>query len=211
MKLKVLNIEGKEQGGIEFGFSEEKFDEDNSNHMLYLLDNYQKDHVRVPCASTKTRSMVRGGGAKPYKQKGTGNARRGTNRTPLRRGGGVIFGPQPHSFKSDLNKKIIRKALRWLMISKYDQIFVIDSKDDVPMKTKQVVSLLNSLKRNDKEKILLLIDSNEDNISRAFRNISNVAIDEINFTHVSKMIYSKYIFISQNSFKKLVKRLNDDK
>jgi large subunit ribosomal protein L4 len=211
MKLKVLDIKGKVKEDIEFNLIKEDYDECKSNHSLYLLDNYQKNHDKVPCASTKTRSMVRGGGAKPYKQKGTGNARRGTNRTPLRRGGGVIFGPRPHNHKSDLNKKMIRKALRWLLVSKSEQLVIIDSNNESKLKTKDFDALLISLKRGDNDKVVLLSSNNEENIELAFRNIANSSIESVFFTHVSKLVYAKYIFLTKSSLEVLIERLNNVK
>ena len=101
------------------------------HNYLYLFNRYVRNKFRSGTACTKTRSEVNVSGIKMYKQKGTGNARRGANSTPLRRGGGVIFGPKPRSYSFDLNKSFVNNALNQLFSTVSSKIKVVDSKADV--------------------------------------------------------------------------------
>ena len=113
--LVVLDKELSEKGKHTLKTTYEKEVTTELNSFLYELDKYQKAKKRKGLASVKNRSAVNGGGAKPYKQKGTGNARRGTNTTPLRRGGGVIFGPEPRSFAYKLDSNVKKYGYQELL------------------------------------------------------------------------------------------------
>ena len=102
-----------------------KLDVEVTSHHKYLVNKYQLNN-RFFNSSAKNRSAVRGGGAKPYRQKGTGNARRGTNRTPLRRGGGVIFGPTPGNVTVKVSNKLIKTVTKSLIL-KHKELLVINS------------------------------------------------------------------------------------
>jgi len=133
---------------------------------------------RSGTASTKTRAAVRGGGAKPYRQKGTGRARAGSIRSPLWRGGGVIFGPHPRSYAKKLNKKVRRLALKRAFSERVDagDVLVVDEFAlDVP-KTRAVVDLLRKVDAG--EHVLIVVEQLTDNLKLATRNLPNVfAVD----------------------------------
>lgn len=109
MKTDIVNVEGVRISEIDL--SDTIFNYEIKEHLLYEVVNYQLAKKRSGCASTKNRSNVRGGGAKPYRQKGTGRARAGTSRSPLCVGGGVVFGPHPRNFSFKVNKKVKKSAV----------------------------------------------------------------------------------------------------
>lgn len=212
MNFTVMDIKGQKRDTLNLDLKVDGKLQDIGNNFLYLLDNYQKDYKRKSCASTKSRGEVRGGGAKPYKQKGTGRARRGTNRTPLRPGGSVIFGPKPHKRNSKLNNKKIIKALLWGLFRCTDKISVLRVDTNDSLTTSQAVVFLKTIKRQNPEKVLLIvspIEEAEENTRKAFRNIENLSIQSVNFTTITKLVYSKHILITLNAFKDLSNRLKN--
>lgn len=140
--------------------------------------------MRRGTASTKTRSEVRGGGRKPWPQKGTGRARAGTIRSPLFRGGGVIFGPKPRDYFIKVPKKVKRLALSSALSSKAKEkaVFVLEEVEMEAPKTKKAVEILKNLGLEDK-KVTLVITEGEENLALSFRNLPNMNIiyaDELN-------------------------------
>jgi len=209
MKVKVFDHTGNAKEELSLDFNLDEFEEGTANHLVYLLDNYQKRQDKVPCASTKTRSMVRGGGAKPYKQKGTGNARRGTNRSPLRRGGGVIFGPRPHTYETSLSNRVIKKAMRWILLSRSSDLILIDDSKSF-LKTKDVEVLLDKVGRTLKDKVTF-VTNEEDSLYMSVRNIRNITIETLSFPRISNLVHSKYIMLTKDSFENLLERVKNDK
>lgn len=132
---------------------------------------------RKGTASTKTRGEVRGGGRKPWRQKGTGRARAGTIRSPLWRGGGKIFGPRPRDYSYTLPQKIRHQAIISSINSKINDntLTIIDELKLETAKTKNMVSFLSNLKIN-QEKILLVLEKIDENIKRASGNIKNLKV-----------------------------------
>jgi large subunit ribosomal protein L4 len=195
MELDIYTIDGKKSKTANASFLVQH--DVNLEHMYYLVDKYQKAFVREGNQSTKTRSEVRGGGAKPYKQKGTGRARRGTNRTPLRAGGGVIFGPKPRSFKIKLNKQVFKKAFQNAFFERKEFCVVLES-TDVALKTKDFSSLLLKLKRDVNEKVLVITKYNENNIIQACRNIKGLTICDPSFIPLQELLSGKLVVFSEN-------------
>ena len=140
--------------------------------------------LRQGTHSTKTRTEVRGGGRKPYRQKGTGNARQGSIRAPHYRGGGIVFGPTPRDYSKKMNRKERRLALRSALAYKVidSELIVVDSIKFETNKTKEMVEFLTKLNINDK-KVLVVVEELEENICLAARNLANVKIllpEEVN-------------------------------
>lgn len=129
--------------------------------------------LRKGTASTKTRAEVRGGGKKPWRQKGTGRARVGSIRSPLWRGGGITFGPQPRSFEIKMPKKVQRLALKSALSAKFlaEEIIVVDSIDFEQPKTKEMVQILKALNA---ENALIVTNMEDVNIAKSARNIKGV-------------------------------------
>ncbi len=208
MKYSVLDLNAKviEDKSLDAVSINENF---NAQHVNYLIDTYQKKSLRQGSASTKNRSEVSGGGAKPYKQKGTGNARRGSNRTPLRPGGGVVFGPRPRDFNSKLNTKLFQSSLVSILKQRKDEISIIDFGTDRLVKTKEVKTFLKNAGVSSQEKAFFILDLEEDGvIEKATRNLTNVYLSSAYFLPITQLLASKKIFISNKAFQKIQEKVS---
>jgi len=152
--------------------------EKSGNYLLHkdLLRHYNSQ--RQGTASAKTRSEVRGGGAKPWRQKGTGRARAGSNRSPLWKGGGVIFGPKPKTISIKLNKKERRLALQTLLYNKKNNILVIENLENglTDSKTKSFLEICTSCSVNLDQKVLVVVSQKTLPLKLATQNIKNVEL-----------------------------------
>lgn len=133
----------------------------------------QLNNARLGTASTKTRTEVRGGGKKPWKQKGTGRARAGSSRSPVWRGGGITFGPKPRSFRTSINRKMSAKALASALSANREQVVVVADQHLDVSKTRDFEALLSKLGVESGKKVLLLTGYSE-NLYRATGNIRRV-------------------------------------
>ena len=138
----VYNTDNKKVGEVEL--NDALFGLEVKKHILHDIVKMQLANRRAGTACTKTRTEVRGGGKKPYRQKGTGRARAGTNNSPLWRGGGVIFGPKPRDYSYKLPKKVRRLGVRMALSARFseDNITVLDGFDLADIKTKQFVDIM---------------------------------------------------------------------
>ena len=164
--------------------------------------------LRQGTASTKTRSEVSGGGRKPYKQKGTGNARQGSTRSPQWPGGGIVFGPKPRKYDKKQNRKERRLALKSALSSKLrdNELVVVENLNLENNKTKTFNEMLKNVKVNGKA-LVVFADDNE-NLFLASRNNNKVAVvayDEIN---VLDLVATDYLLIDESSVKKIEEVLN---
>ncbi|ERN42216.1 50S ribosomal protein L4 [Rubidibacter lacunae KORDI 51-2] len=150
--------------------------EENVKHLLHRAVVRQQTNARQGNASTKTRAEVRGGGRKPWRQKGTGRARAGSIRSPLWRGGGVIFGPRPRDFEVRMNRKERRLALRTAVMNRMETAIVVENfAEQFPRpKTADMVAALGRWGVTDKDKVLLVLTDMSDNVFLSARNISNL-------------------------------------
>lgn len=198
MKFKIVDSKFKVKTEVDL----DKFsiNTETSNNILHLFNRYVNNKFRYSTASTKTRSEVSFSKSKVYKQKGTGNARRGANSTPLRRGGGVIFGPTPRSFDFKLNKKFIRTAHRHVLSEINSKSIILDESFNVK-KTKEIVNLLNANKITNK--VVLLITEIDLNVILPFRNIKNIHIDFIDNYEPELLLSSDSIIFTKASFETL--------
>ena len=165
----------------------------------------QLANKRQGTASTLTRSEVRGGGRKPYKQKGTGRARQGSIRTPLRPGGGIIFGPKPRSYNLDMNRKERRLALRTALISKSQNIKTVEdfgSSIDTP-KTKEIIEGLSRLGIDKTKKVLVILDNPSINIKKSIQNIANVRLMLADQLNVFDILNANEIVIGTSAITKI--------
>ncbi len=151
------------------------FNDKINEHVVHQVVNAQLAARRGGNASTKTRGKVRGGGRKPWRQKGTGRARHGSIRSPLWVGGGITFGPSPRSYDKKLTKKMKRLALRSVLTDKVqrDEVILVDKIDLDKPKTKAVVQILADLNLEDK-KTLIVMPEKDKNLYLSARNIPNV-------------------------------------
>lgn len=168
----VYNAEGERVGEMEL--SEAIFNAEVKESLLYDVSQMLLNNCRRGTASTKTRAEVRGGGRKPWRQKGTGRARHGSIRSPIWRGGGVVFGPKPRSYRYLLPKKVRRAAMRSALTSKLkqEQLVVLDELRLAAPKTKEVVKVLANLGVGGKA---LLVSAGPDlNLFKSSRNIPGI-------------------------------------
>lgn len=203
MKFTVLDISNKVVSETEYpvAFTGDDY---NFNHILYLISKYQKSSLRQGTSSSKTRSEVSGGGAKPYKQKGTGHARRGSNRSPLRRGGGRAFGPKPRDFAISLNHELISTGIQNLLISKFSDMVILNSGASL-IKTSEMISFIN-LTAPDVKKIVFVVDDSDLEIMLALRNIPNVSIMSPRLIFVDKVVAAEKLYISSKAFSVLMEK-----
>lgn len=164
--------------------------------------------LRAGTASTKTRAEVRGGGAKPWRQKGTGRARAGSIRSPIWVGGGVAFGPKPRSFEKKVNKKVMKLALKRAFSEKLQEsaVHIVDKIDFETNKTKDTIALLKDLKLDDNKKILIVVKDYNKNILLATRNIPNVFLMRANSVNVYQLLHCDNILFSEEAIKEFVER-----
>ena len=164
--------------------------------------------LRQGTASTKTRSEVSGGGRKPYKQKGTGNARQGSTRSPQWPGGGIVFGPKPRKYDKKQNRKERRLALKSALTSKFQdkELVIVENLNLVDNKTKTFNEMLKNLKVDGKA-LVVYADENE-NLFLASRNNNKVAVVAFNEINVLDLVAAKYLLIDESSVKKIEEVLN---
>ena len=170
--ISVLNMDGKSVEEIEL--NKEIFDIEINEHAVYLVVKNILANKRQGTHSAKTRAEVRGGGRKPWRQKGTGRARQGSIRSPQWRGGGVVFAKKPRDYSYTTPKKVRRLALKSALTSKAqeNEIIVLDDFKLEEAKTKNFKKVLDNVNAN--RKALVVIADNDENIKRASRNMENV-------------------------------------
>lgn len=171
-KIQMINMEGNPVEEIEL--NENIFDIDINEHAVYLVVKNILANKRQGTQSAKTRAEVRGGGRKPWRQKGTGRARQGSIRSPQWRGGGVVFAPKPRDYSYTTPKKVRRLAMKSVLTSKVqeNELIVVDSIKMESAKTKNFVQMLENIKAN--KKALVVIADRDLNVMRSARNIEGV-------------------------------------
>ena len=172
--------------------------EKSGNYLLHkdLLRHYTSQTQGT--VSTKTRSEVRGGGRKPWKQKGTGRARAGSNRSPLWKGGGVIFGPKPKALSVKLNKKERRLALQTLLYNKKNNLLVIENLESAltEVKTKKFVEICSKCNVNLDQKILVIVSEKTVPLKLATQNIANVELILASNLNTLSLLKAKQIILT---------------
>lgn len=178
MKLDILKIDGTSTGE-QLDLADEVFAVEPNDHAVYLSVKAYLANQRQGTHKTKERGEVRGGGKKPWKQKGRGGARAGTTRSPLWVGGGTIFGPRPRDYRQDLPKKVKKLARRSALTYKMrdEQVVIVEDFNFNEYKTKDFANIIDSLKLNGK-KVLLLTNKYDEVVFKSGRNIPNVRILE---------------------------------
>lgn len=170
----------------------------SGNYLLHkdLLRHYSSQ--RQGTVSTKTRSEVRGGGSKPWRQKGTGRARAGSNRSPLWKGGGVIFGPKPRNISVKLNKKERQLALQTLLYNKKNNILVIEDLENAitESKTKNFVSICTQCDVNLSQKVLVIVSQKTVPLKLATQNIPNVELILASNLNTLSLLKAKQIIVT---------------
>jgi large subunit ribosomal protein L4 len=191
-KVALFNVSGSQVGEVELADS--VFGIEPHSHVLHEAVLMQRASLRLGTHKVKGRSEVRGGGRKPWKQKGTGRARQGSIRAPQWKGGGVVFGPTPRSYSYKLPKKVRRLAIKSALSSKVvgNEIIVLDQLQLSQPRTKDFAAILNNLKVD--RKALVVTAGYEENVALSARNIPGVKFvvaEGINVLDV--MVYDKLI------------------
>lgn len=172
-KTAVYNMKGKEVGDIEL--KDEIFSVNINEHLIHMAVRQHLAAMRQGTQKAKTRAEVRGGGRKPWRQKGTGHARQGSTRSPQWTGGGVVFAPTPRDYSFKMNKKEKRTALKSALSAKLlnEKIIVVDELKFDQKKTKEFVKVMNALKVNGKT--LVVTADVDENVVCSARNIPDVS------------------------------------
>ena len=200
MQTKLYSVEGKETGTVELDDS--VFCLPVNDDVIYYAVTNELANRRIGTACTKGRGEVHGSNAKPYKQKGTGRARRGDKKSPITVGGGTIFGPKPRDFSYAMPKKAKRLAMRSILSKKVveDRLFVLsDFTSDG--KTKNLVKILDNFAKN--ERAVLIIHNDDKMIKRAARNIPNLSLLNFDRLEAHTLFYGKKVLVLESATKKL--------
>ncbi|MBW2019424.1 MAG: 50S ribosomal protein L4 [Deltaproteobacteria bacterium] len=200
----VYNMDGEKVSEIDL--ADEIFNVPIKQHVLHEVVTMQMVNRRAGTAAAKGRSEVRGGGQKPYRQKGTGRARAGSRRSPLWRGGGVVFGPKPRNYAYKVPKKVRRQALRMALTSKRQNktLIVVDSLDFETIKTKHFVEVMAALKARE---ALIIIDRKLENLELSSRNVPHVKVLRSEGLNVYDILKFKHLILLEPSVKQLAARL----
>jgi large subunit ribosomal protein L4 len=203
--LKKFNAQGQESGTVDV--PEVLQAEVINEHLLYLQLKVEVNNAkRFRTACAKTRSEVRGGGRKPWKQKGTGRARAGSIRSPLWRGGGVIFGPKPRVVELALPRKMSFLARRDALIAALPNLKVLeDTTFAASGKTKDVAKVLQALGVSDK-KVLWVLGSGECAVKKAARNLPKVTLGTTAVVSVKDALHHEVVIASEAAFNQLVQQ-----
>ncbi len=199
----ILNTKNEKVG--EIGLNEEVFNLDVKEHLLHDVVRMQRAARRAGTACTKTRVEVRGGGAKPWRQKGTGRARAGTRNSPIWRGGGVTFGPKPRDYSFKLNKKVKKQALAMAMSARYQEgnLLIIDDFSMDAIKTKDFVNIMSTL---DVANCLIVTDDSNENLLKSSRNVNGFKVLPSEGLNVYDILLHKKLVLVQPVVESLEKR-----
>ena len=201
MEKKVYSVDGKELRTITL--DDKVFGLPVNEDVIYYAINNELANKRVGTACTKDRSEVHGSNAKPYKQKGTGRARRGDKKSPLTRGGGVIFGPKPRDFSFTLPKKVKRLAMKSILSMKAqnDTLTVVEDFTVESGKTKDLASILKNFPVDGRTVIVLKDDDAK--IKQAGRNLPTVSFLSYNRLRAHDLFYGRRVIVLESAVKNL--------
>ncbi|MBJ7491676.1 MAG: ribosomal protein [Cyanobacteriota bacterium] len=206
----VRDWQGKEAGKASLDLKVAK--ETTANALVHRAIVRQLANARQGTASTLTRAEVAGGGRKPYKQKGTGRARQGSIRTPLRPGGGVVFGPKPRSYTLGMNRKERRLALRTALMSRGADLVVVKGFAEglTAPKTKEILAGLGRLGIAEGTKVLLVLDTPSDVVRLSVRNLEKVKLIAADQLNVFDLLHASSLVVSDEALAKIQEVYGDD-
>ena len=198
--VKVLNMSGNEVGSVEL--NENIFGVEVNEHVMHQAVVQYLANQRQGTKSAKTRAEVRGGGRKPWRQKGTGRARQGSIRAPQWTGGGVVFAPKPRDFSFKLNKKVKRLALKSALTTKVnnEKFVVVDELKLNEIKTKEMKKVLDNLNVN---KGLVVLEENNKNVLLSARNIPNVKTAGVSTINVYDILKYESFVVTKEALAKI--------
>ena len=205
MELPVYNIAGEVVDKIEL--SDDIFAVPMNPGLVHQEMVRQLANRRLGTTQTKTRGMVSGGGRKPYRQKGTGRARQGTIRAPHFRGGGIVFGPHPRSYRQDMPKKARRLAFKCVLAAKAqeNQLVLLDDLKLAEPRTKEMVSILGKLPVQ--RSVLIALPQSDETVQKSARNIPNVETVAADSVNIIDLLHHEYVVMPVEAARKLENRL----
>ena len=201
MEKKVYSTDGKELRTI--NLDDKIFGLPVNEDVIYYAITNELANKRVGTACTKTRSEVHGSNAKPYKQKGTGHARRGDKKSPITRGGGTIFGPKPRDFSYSIPKTAKRLAMKSILSlqAQADRLTVVEDFTIESGKTKDLVKILNAFAKD--ERTVIILKDDDKNIKRAGRNVKNLSFLSYNRLRAHDLYYGRKVILLEGAAKNL--------
>ena len=199
-KVTLLNLKGEKIEDIKL--NDEVFGITPNKNVLYDAIILARASLRQGTHDTKTRSEVRGGGRKPWRQKGTGHARQGSIRAVQWRGGGIAFGPTPRDYSIKQNRKERRLALRSAVVDKLEDFVVVDKLALSTPKTKEMQNILNTLKLNEVN-TLVIVNELDENLILASRNIPNILLIDVTEINVLDLVAATKVLVTKDALKSL--------
>ena len=206
----VRDWQGKEAGKATINLRVAK--DTSANDLMHRAVLRQQAHSRQGTASTLTRAEVRGGGRKPYKQKGTGRARQGSIRTPLRPGGGIVFGPKPRTYNLAMNRKERRLALRTALMARIEDVTVVKDfgADLAAPKTREITDALGRLGIAADAKVLIVLAEPSDVVRRSVRNLEKVKLIAANQLNVFDLLHANALVLGEDALATIQEVYGDD-
>ncbi len=203
--IQILSMEGAPVR--EFAIESQWIELEKGDQAVHDVVVAYRAALRAGTACTKNRAAVKGGGSKPYRQKGTGRARAGTSSSPIWRGGGVAFGPKPRTYFKKVNKKVRKLALKRAFSERINEnaVSIVESFNISDHKTKSAKNILSNLKINDK--VLLVVKDYDDNVLRATANLPEVLLVKESSVNVYQLLLYKNILFTEEAIKNFVGRL----
>ena len=198
--VSILNMNGDKVGDMDL--DDNIFNVEINEHAVHMAVVQYLANQRQGTKGTKTRAEVRGGGRKPWRQKGTGRARQGSNRSPQWTGGGVVFAPKSRDFSVKLNKKLKRIALKSALTAKLrdDKLIVLDKLSFPEIKTKAMVVVCNNLKVGS---ALVVMDGSERNVILSARNIQGIRTAAVNTINVHDILKHDTFVVTRDAVEKM--------
>jgi len=202
--VNIVNTKNESVGEIDL--NDEVFNREVKEYILHEVVRMQRAARRGGNACTKTRTEVRGGGRKPWRQKGTGRARAGTNNSPIWRGGGVTFGPKPRDYSFKVNKKVRQQAVAMALSARFQEgnLIVMDDFSLEAIKTKDFVGVMNVL---DVQNGLIITNDSSENLAKSSRNVNGYKVLSSEGLNVYDILLHKKVILIQPVIESLEKRL----
>jgi large subunit ribosomal protein L4 len=187
---------------------------ENATHIVHRAVVRQMNNERQGTASAKTRAEVKGGGRKPWKQKGTGRARAGSIRSPLWRGGGVIFGPKPRDYSTKMNRKERRLALRTAFFSRVDELVVVEDFASQLTKpsTKEMVGAVQRWGATVGQRVLIIVAdmAESENVYLSARNVDKLKLISANGLNIYDVLHADVVIVTKSALTKIQEIYSDD-
>ena len=201
--VEVKNIRNEKVGEVEL--NDQVFNREVKTYVLHDVVRLQRAARRAGTASTKTRKEVRGSGAKPWRQKGTGRARAGTRKSPIWRGGGTTFGPKPRDYSFKLNRKVRQQAVTMALSARYQEgnLVILDDFTLEAIKTKEFVSIMKLLELNN---ALIVVDADNDELSKSSRNVPGYKVMKTDGVNVYDILLHDKLVLLQPAIESLEER-----